>query len=214
MTATSKSLLPSYIWDQLRGNFCSQLTFSTSSIACLMFCKWLDCTWSCANILGWSEESEDNSWAVSGVKDCPLWLDSALVMTDSTPEPPTAPKWGSRQLWQISSFCLIKASPMNQTKRQYCRKFVCMYLYRPKPRGTNKSVPESKVIAPYAVLWICSYNIKAETFLKKQQIMWQSLYLSKCLKTHKYQKKGLSFKIKIYTGNFLRLTPPFPSLQN
>lgn len=29
---------------------------------------------------------------------------------------------------------------------------VCMYLYRAKPRGINKSVPESKVIALYTVL--------------------------------------------------------------
>lgn len=96
------------------GTWCSQLVFSNSSTACLMFCKWLDCTWSCANILGWSEESEDNNWVVSGTKDSPLWLDSALVMTDSTPELPTVPKWGSRQLWQISSSCLINASPVNQ----------------------------------------------------------------------------------------------------
>lgn len=98
---------------------------SPSSTARFMFCKWLDCTWSCANTLGWSEESEDNSWAVSGVKDSPLWLDSALVMTDSPPELPTVPKWGSRQLWQISSFCLIKASPVNQTNS-----FQSQYRYR------------------------------------------------------------------------------------
>lgn len=78
-----------------------------------------------------------------------------------------------------------------------------MYLYRAKTRGTNKSVPESKVIAPYTVLWIYSYNIKAETFLAKQQIIWQYLYLSKGLITDRYQKKGLSSKIKTYTGNFL-----------
>lgn len=89
---------------------------------------------------------------------------------------------------------------------------VCMYLYRAKPRGINKSVPESKVIALYTVLWICGYSIKAETFLAKQQIIWQYLYLSKGLKTQR--KKGLFFKKKIYTGNFLCLTTPFPSLWN
>lgn len=52
----------------------------------------VDCScnpWSCANILGWIEESEDNSWAVSGSKDSPLWLDSALVTTDSPAELPS-----------------------------------------------------------------------------------------------------------------------------
>lgn len=74
------------------GTSSSQLTFSIPSTQHLTFCKQIDCTWSCANILGWIEESEDNSWAVSGSKDSPLWLDSALVTTDSPAELPTVPQ--------------------------------------------------------------------------------------------------------------------------